>query len=165
MYGTINTLRSFFFGLEPVTWLDESHVVGSIIFMEVLMGFGVPMLLYVSSIKAIPEAYYEAAEVDGANRLQQFIHITLPQVSPVSFYILVTGLIGSLQGFTVYQVMTNGNPSNTMMPVLLIYKYSGGDYGAFYGYASAMAIVLGAIIVVLTSLEFVLSKKWVYYES
>jgi multiple sugar transport system permease protein len=61
--------------------------------------------------------------------------------------------------------MTNGSPSNTMMPVLLIYKYSGGDYGAFYGYASAMGIVLGGIIVILTIVEFIFSRKWVHYAS
>ena len=74
-------------------------------------------------------------------------------------------LIGCLQGFTVFQVMTNGNPENTMMPVLLIYKYSGAEYGAFYGYASAMALVLGIIIAILTALNFLVSKKWVHYES
>ena len=61
--------------------------------------------------------------------------------------------------------MTNGSPSNTMMPVILIYNYAGGDYGAFYGYSSALAILLGLIIAVVTAINFVGSKKWVYYES
>lgn len=165
MYGTINTLGKIFFHLDPVAWMDKEHAVGSIMFMSVLMGFGTSMLLYISSINSVPDSYYEAAEIDGANHFQQFLHITLPQVSPITFYILVTGIIGSLQGFTTYQVMTNGNPSNTMMPVLLIYKYSGGEYGSFYGYASAMAVVLGGIIIALTVFQYALSKKWVYYES
>ena len=163
-YGTINQILKVF-GLEKVYWLDESHVVFSIIFMGVLFGFGTAMLLYVSSIKSIPRSYFEAAELDGANAVQKFFHITLPSVSPITFYILVTGLIGCLQGFTVYQVMTNGSPANTMMPVLLIYKYSGNDYGSEYGLASAMAIVLGLIIAALTGLNFLVSRKWVYYES
>lgn len=164
-YGTINQILSFLFHCDHIYWLDESHVVFSIIFMTVLFGFGVSMLLYISAIKGIPNSYYEAAEIDGASTIQQFFHITLPAVSPITFYILVTGLIGSLQGFTVFQVMTNGSPSNTMMPVLLIYKYSGAEYGSFYGYASAMAIVLGIIIAILTAFNFLLSKKWVFYES
>ena len=145
-YGTINQILTKIFGLEKgINWLSQENAVFSIIFMCVLFGFGTSMLLYISAIKAVPSTYYEAAEMDGANTIQKFIYITVPSVSSITFYILVTGLIGCLQGFTVYQVMTNGNPSNTMMPVLLIYKYSGAEYGSFYGYASAMAIVLGLL--------------------
>ena len=121
--------------------------------------------MFLAALTALDPELFEAAELDGANGLQQFFYITLQSVSPVSFYILTTGLIGSLQGFTIYQVMTNGSPSNTMMPVILIYNYAGGDYGAFYGYSSALAILLGLIIAVVTAINFVGSKKWVYYES
>jgi len=164
-YGTINQILSALFKIEHINFMSEENVVGSIIFMMVIFGFGTAMLLYISSIKGVPKDYYEAAEIDGANSFQQFIYITIPSVSSITFYLLVTGLIGSLQGFTIFQVMTNGSPSNTMMPVLLIYKYSGGDYGASYGYASALALVLGVVIAALTGLNFFLSKKWVYYES
>lgn len=164
-YGTINQILSFLFKIDHIYWLDESHVVGSIMFMTVLFGFGTSMLLYISAIKGIPSQYYEAAQIDGANVFETFFHITVPSVSSITFYILVTGLIGCLQGFTVFQVMTNGSPSNTMMPVLLIFKYSGGDYGSFYGLASAMALILGLIIALLTAFNFLISKKWVYYES
>lgn len=165
-YGTINQILTTIFGLEEgINWMSQENVVGAIIFMSVLFGFGTSMLLYISAIKGIPSSYYEAAEMDGANTFQKFFYITIPSVSSITFYILVTGLIGCLQGFTVYQVMTNGNPANTMMPVLLIYKYSGAEYGSFYGLASAMAIVLGVIIAILTGINFLVSKKWVHYES
>jgi multiple sugar transport system permease protein len=163
-YGTINQILGLF-GIEGIYWLSEEYVVFAIMFMQLIFGFGTSMLLYISAINSIPKDYYEAADIDGANVFQKFFHITVPSVSPISFYIMVTGLIGSIQGFTTYQVMTNGSPSNTMMPVLLIYKYSGGDYGAFYGYASAMGIVLGGIIVILTIVEFIFSRKWVHYAS
>ena len=163
-YGFLNTIFGMF-GAEKVNWLDKAHAVPSLIFLNVLFGLGTNILLYIATIKNIPRSYYEAAELDGANGLQQFFYITLQSVSPVSFYILTTWLIGSLQGFTIYQVMTNGSPSNTMMPVILIYNYAGGDYGAFYGYSSALAILLGLIIAVVTAINFVGSKKWVYYES
>ena len=165
-YGTINQILTFIFGLEDgINWLDKEHVVGSIMFMTILFGFGTSMLLYISAIKGIPSTYYEAADMDGANTIQKFFYITVPSVSSITFYILVTGLIGCLQGFTVFQVMTNGSPSNTMMPVLLIFKYSGGEYGSFYGLASAMALILGIIIAILTAINFLVSKKWVHYES
>ncbi len=163
-YGFLN---SFFglFGLDKVNWLDAAHAVPSLIFLNVLFGLGTNILLYIATIKNVPRSYYEAAELDGANAVQKFFYITLPSVSPVSFYILTTGIIGSLQGFAIYQVMTNGSPANTMMPVILIYNYAGGNYGAFYGYSSALAILLGLIIAVVTAINFGVSKKWVYYES
>lgn len=164
-YGTINKILKLLFNAEPVNWLSYELAPISLIGMGVLFGMGVNILLYISAIKNIPRVYFEAAKLDGANDFQIFRHITFPAVSPVSFYILVTGLIGSLQGFTTFKVMTNGNPSNTMMPVLLIYNYSGNDYGAFYGYASALAIILGLIIGLITAINFKISKKWVYYES
>lgn len=163
-YGFLNTIFGLF-GAEKVNWLDSAHAVSSLIFLNVLFGMGTNILLYIATIKNVPRTYYEAAELDGAGAIQKFFYITLPSVSPVSFYILITGIIGCLQGFATYQVMTNGSPSNTMMPVLLIYNYAGGSYGAFYGYSSALAILLGIIIAAVTGLNFGLSKKWVYYES
>ena len=165
-FGTLNQLlTSLFPAFEKVFWLDAGHARWSIMAMIILFGFGTPMLLYISSIRSIPTSYYEAAEMDGASSFQKFLYITSPQVSPITFYILVTGLIGTLQNFTVFQVMTNGNPPSTLMPVLLIYKYSGGDYGMFYGLASAMAIILGLLIALLTAINFIVSRKWVHYES
>ncbi len=163
-YGFINTIISMF-GAEKVNWLDYEHAVPSLIFLNVLFGLGTNVLLYIATIKGVPDSYYEAAELDGANGLQKFFYITVPSVSPVSFYILTTGLIGSLQGFTTYQVMTGGSPSNTMMPVMLIYNYAGGNYGSFYGYSSALAILLGIIIAIVTTINFVGSNRWVHYES
>lgn len=163
-YGFLNQIIGLF-GFEKVNWLDSAHAVPSLIFLNVIFGMGTNILLYIATIKNIPRSYYEAAELDGAGGLQKFFYITLPSVSPVSFYILTMGVIGCLQGFAIYQVMTGGSPSNTMMPVMLIYNYAGGNYGAFYGYSSTLAILLGIIIAIVTALNFGLSKKWVYYES
>lgn len=163
-YGMLNNILSIFTD-NMTNWLDSKHALPSLIFMGVWSSLGINILLFFSSIKSVPRAYYEAAQLDGANAVQKFFKITLPAISPVSFYILVTGLIGSLQDFTKFQVMTNGNPPSTLMPVLLIFKYSGGDYGSFYGYASCLALNLGLIIAALTGLNFLISRKWVYYES
>lgn len=165
-FGTLNQIiTSLLPFTEKIFWLDPEHARWSIMGMIILFGFGTPMLLYISSIRSIPKTYYEAADIDGASTFRKFLSITIPQVSPITFYILVTGVIGTLQNFTVFQVMTNGNPPSTLMPVLLIYKYSGADYGMFYGLASAMAIVLGVIIALLTAINFIISRKWVHYES
>jgi multiple sugar transport system permease protein len=163
-FGTLNNLLAGF-GIDKIYWLDEKRALPSLIFMGIWSGLGINILLYLSAIKSVPATYYEAARLDGAGPFGMFFHITFPAVSPVSFYILMMGLIGVLQDFTKYQVMTNGNPKSTLMPVLLIFKYSGGDYGAFYGYASALALILGLIIAAVTGLNFLGSKKWVSYES
>lgn len=163
-YGLINAVIGLF-GIDKVNWLDQEHAVPSLIFLNVLFGLGTNVLLYIATIKGVPNSYYEAADLDGANSLQKFWYITIPSVSPVSFYILVTGLIGSLQGFTTYKVMTGGSPPNTMMPVMIIYNYAGGNYGSFYGYSSALAILLGIIIAIVTTVNFVMQDKWVHYES
>lgn len=167
-YGTINLfLKKLNLVNVGINWLDKEHVVGSIIFMTVLFGFGTSMLLYYSAIKGVPKSYYEAADMDGANAFQKFFYITIPSVSSITFYILVTGIIGSLQGFAVQKVMTNGNTPGTSMPVLLIYKCTSGEFGgdAPYGLASAMGIILGIIIAIITGINFLISNKWVHYES
>jgi multiple sugar transport system permease protein len=112
-YGTINQILTTIFGLEKgINWLSQENAVFSIIFMCVLFGFGTSMLLYISAIKGVPSTYYEAAEMDGANSIQKFIYITVPSVSSITFYILVTGLIGCLQGFTVYHHVGGGACGN-----------------------------------------------------
>ncbi len=161
--GLINEIIKIF-GFEPIKWFSEKNAMKSMIIMGIWGGLGISILLYIAAIKSVPKALYEAAKVDGANAFQQLRYITFPAVSPISFYILVTGLIGALQEFARFQVMTNGIPKNTLTPVLLIYKYAGGEYGGFYGYAAALAVVLGVIIMLITAINFMLSRFWVYYE-
>ena len=165
--GTINLIlqKLHLIGDKAIPWISDEYAVISIIFMTVLFGFGSSMLLYYSAIKGIPRSYYEAADMDGANAFQKFFYITIPSVSSVTFYILTTALIGSLQSFNVQWIFT-GEGSNklkgTMMPVMKIYMEKGADN---YGMASAMGIMLGIIIAIVTAINFVVSKKWVHYES
>lgn len=161
--GILNEFMSSI-GLDRIRWFSEKMAMPSMIIMGVWGGLGVSILLYLGAINAIDKTLYEAAEVDGANFIQKFRFITFPGVSPITFYILMTGLIGAIQDFTRFQVMTNGVPPTTMMPVLLIYRYSGGEYGGNYGYASALAVILGIIIGMIALFNAYMSRKWVSYD-
>lgn len=157
-YKTLNAI-----GIKPIAFLDKRHFMGSMIAMSVWCSFGVSLLLLFATIKNVPKSLYEAAEIDGANPLKKLIHITVPAVSPILFYLLITGIIGSFQEFTLFNVMSGGNVTETnIMPVWWIYNFT-GKYGYRYGYASALGVVLGAVLVLLSVLQFRLSKKWVFY--
>lgn len=161
-YGPIGLmLRAI--GFKKINFLDNKHAMGSMIAMSVWSGFGTSFLLYVAAIKSVPTSCLEAAQIDGANEFVRFYKIIFPMISPISFYIFITGIIGALQGFAVFFSMTGGvSPESVVMPVTIIYMYAGHGWGLEFGYASALAIVLGLIVGTLTIINFVVSKYWVY---
>ncbi|MGN1098859.1 MAG: carbohydrate ABC transporter permease [Christensenellales bacterium] len=163
-WGLFNTVLGVF-GIGPVNFLSEALAMPSMILMGVWGGIGISLLMYVAAISNLPRSYYEAAKMDGAGGVTIFFKITVPLISPTSFYLLVTGLISSLQDFSRFFVMTDGNPDTTLMPVMVVYRYAGHAYGNMFGYACSMAIMLGIIIGVVTAINFAVSRKWVYYES
>ena len=151
-------------GMEPIAFLSSEHIMLSMMVMGFWSGLGISVLLFYSSLKNVPRTLYEAAELDGANAVRKFWHITVPGVSPVMFYILITGIVGSFQAFTNFQVMTGDviGESN-VMPVWWIYKFM-GSYGYRYGYASALGLVLGFLLIIISAIQFIVSKYWVKYE-
>lgn len=151
------------FNITGLNLLSGNNFLVSMIIMGVWSGIGTSVLLLYSSMKGVDKSLYEAAAVDGANSTQQFIHITIPQVSPVLFYILFTGIIGSFQEFARFQVMKGGSPAEySIMPVWEIYKQV-TDAGNL-AYASALGIVLGLIIIAISAIQFVVAKLWVNYD-
>ena len=152
-------------GMKPIAFLSSGWIMLSMIVMGIWSGMGVSVLLFYSALHNVSRTLYDAASLDGANAFQKFIHITLPGVSPVLFYILITGILGSFQAFTNFQVMTNDAINyNNVMPVWWIYKFT-GTYGYRYGYASALGLVLGIILIVISAVQFIVSKFWVKYDS
>lgn len=151
------------FNITGLNLLSGNNFMISMIIMGVWSGIGTSVLLLYSSMKGVDKSLYEAAAVDGANSTQQLLHITVPQVSPVVFYILFTGIIGSFQDFARFQVMNGGSPAEySIMPVWEIYKQvtDAGDLA----YASALGIVLGLIIIIISAIQFAVSKLWVNYD-
>lgn len=161
-YGLLNQALGVF-GIEGPSWLlDPNFVLYSFVFLA-LWGVGGTMILLLSAINSVGEEMYESATLDGASRFQMFTNITIPQITPVIFFNFVTGLIGSLQTFTQVYMMTGGGPNNaSSMIVPQLYNTAFGQFRM--GYASAMAWILFAIIMVFSLLVFKSSNMWVFYE-
>ena len=121
------------------------------------------MIIYLAGLQGIPTVFYEAAEIDGANSIASFFNITLPLITPVLFYNLVTGIIGTFQIFTSVYVMTAGGPAEATLFYNLYLYNNAFRYGRM-GFASALAWVLFVIVLILTLLVFRSSSAWVYYE-
>ncbi len=150
-------------GIEGPRWLySEEWAVPAFIIMGA-WGAGGNMLLYLAGLQGIPSQLYEAARIDGANSWRAFWAITIPMLSPTIFFNLIMGIIGSFQVFTQALVMTDGGPNNATLTIML-YLYRKGFEQFQFGYASAIAWSLFAIVMVLTLLVFRGSALWVYYE-
>ena len=163
--GLVNQLLQAV-GVNSTTgWIsDPSYALGTIILLHVWT-FGSPMVIFLAGLRQIPNMYYEAAAVDGASRWTRFTKITLPLLSPIIFFNLVLQVIGAFQSFTQAFVVSNGTggPSDSTM-FFTLYLYQRG-FGQFQmGYASAMAWLLVVIVGVLTAINFLASKYWVFYD-
>ena len=156
--GILNYLLTSI-GLPSVNWLgDPSTAMPSIVIIAIWKGLGFQMIIWLAGLQAVPEVLYEAASIDGANSWQKFRSITLPLLAPTSFFLFVTGVIGSFQVFSPVYVITGGGPRGaTDVAVHRIYlrAFEGFDMG----YASAQAWVLFAIIFVLTLVQFWVRRR------
>ncbi|MGQ9555343.1 MAG: carbohydrate ABC transporter permease, partial [Anaerolineae bacterium] len=163
-WGVLNALLRRLFHIEGPKWLlDERWVLPAFIVMS-LWGIGGGMVIYLAGLQSVPTELYEAAELDGANRLKKFRYVALAWISPVIFFNLVMGIIGSFQVFTNSYVMTRGGPNNASLFYLLYLYQNAWEYFKM-GYASALAWIAFAVTMVLTLLVIRSSPAWVYYES
>ena len=160
--GVINRILAAV-GISGPAWLfNRQWALPAFILMSI-WGVGGGMVLYLAALQGVPSELYDAAMIDGAGAWPKFWFVTLPMISPVIFFNLVMGIIGSFQVFTSAFIMTKGGPANaTYFFVLGIYL------NAFeflkMGYSSALAWMLAVIILVLTFIAFRSSGRWVYYE-
>lgn len=161
-FGLFNTMLAYF-GVTGPSWLgDPQWALPSLVIMSV-WGVGSGALIYLAGLQGIPTDLYEAAQVDGATGWGRFWYVTLPMMTPVLFFQLVTGLIAALQIFTQAFIMTDGGPNNATL-FLLLYLYRNAFEYFRMGFASALAWLLFAYILILTLILFRLSDLWVYYE-
>lgn len=164
--GVINGVISFV-GLPAPDWFGKDgpvFAVPALVIMS-LWGVGGGMVIYLAGLKGIPASLYEAARIDGAGRIKQFINITLPMLSPLIFFNLVMGIIGSFQVFTQAYVITGstgGSNKDLNVYVLNLYRHAFEFHNM--GYASALAWVLFLLLVVLTALVFKGSRNMIHYE-
>ncbi|WP_407271871.1 carbohydrate ABC transporter permease [Radiobacillus sp. PE A8.2] len=157
-YGLFNYLLSLI-DLAKVPWLEDPLIAKfSLILLAVWKSNGVSMLIFLAAIRSIPRTYYEAAEIDGANRWQQLIRITLPSMSFATFFVTVTTLIGWVQFFEEPFVMTDGGPLNGTNSIALFIYQEGFRYSEF-GYAAAASFILFALVIAATLFQFKIKKS------
>ena len=152
------------FGFNPPNWIaTPQYAVYTLILLHVWQ-FGSAMIIFLAGLQQVPSELYEAAEVDGATPLQKFWNVTLPMITPVIFFNLVLGIIHSFQAFTSAYIVSGGlgGPANSTM-FYTLYLYQQGFKSFHMGYASAMGWILLLIIAVFTGINFLISKRWVFY--
>jgi len=161
-YGLFNEILEMM-GLPSLRWLNSSSLaLPSVMIMTIWMGMGYTILILLAGLNGIPDVYYEAAKLDGANRWQLFSRITLPLLQPTMLFLLVVGAIGKLQVFTPIYLMTEGGPGDSSR-VLVLYIFDNGFHYLKMGYASAVAFILFGIILILTLIQLrMLRIKWEY---
>lgn len=164
-FGLLNKILESM-GLGAVNWLSNPPTT---VYVVALVGvwavIGYNMVLFLAGLQEIPRDFYEASEIDGANAFQQFFHITLPQISPTMFFVVVTRVIASFQVFDMILMMVDrSSPAlpKTQSLVYLFYRYAFVENNK--GYGSAIVVLLLLIIMGITLIEMKLQKKWVHYE-
>ncbi|KAB8127053.1 sugar ABC transporter permease [Gracilibacillus oryzae] len=152
-------------GITGPNWLGSEFWSKPSLILMSLWAIGQPVIIYLAGLGDIPNELYEAAEVDGANWLQKTFKVTLPLLTPVIFFNLVMGSIGAFQQFTLPYTMTQGQgtPANTLT-FYVMYLYDNAFKFFNMGYASAMAWILFILIMALTAVIFMTSKRWVHYQ-
>lgn len=160
-HGPINAVLKNVFGMDPLPqWITDSKLSRiPVICVMVYAGLGFCLIVYMAALQNVPRELYDAAAIDGAGVVKTFFKITLPMISPTTFYLLIVRLIGAFKIFTAVNIMGYGG--NTVSLVKMVYDTAFGDYN--FGYASAISWVLVAIILVITLLQMWGQKKWVHY--
>lgn len=158
--GLLNRILSGL-GLDTVAWLSADHALTSVNLMIVLNGAGYVALLYLAGLHSVPVEYYEAARIDGASDWQVFRHITLPLLTPTTFFVIITGVIAAVQTFGEVYII-DGPIDSTLTIAGYIYERA---FTAFeMGYASALSGTLIVILLIATGAQLWFQKRWVIYD-
>lgn len=162
--GLINTVLSWV-GISGPSWLFDPNWTKPALILMRLWSVGGAMLLYLATLQNVPKQLYESAEVDGASPFKKLRHITLPLITPIIFYDVITSTIGAFQTFQEAYVMTEGGtggPANSLL-FYNLHMWNKAFVAFDMGYAMAMSLVLFAIVLVLTFINLKLAPKWVHY--
>ena len=163
-YGIINYgLTSIGIANPPMWLLSRTWAMPAIAIMTIWYRAGYFMVIFLAGLQGIPEHLYDAAKVDGASAWGRFRHVTLPMLSPTTFFVIVMSVIASFQIFTISLIMTEGGPAGATETIMLYLYRTGFEYFRM-GYASAVAWVFCLMIFALTFLQTRLQKSWVYAE-
>ncbi|MBR3628545.1 MAG: sugar ABC transporter permease [Elusimicrobia bacterium] len=160
-FGILNSwLASIGFEqFKDFAWLSEiKTALSSVAVVHMWKGFGYGFIILLAGLQTIPNELYEAAEVDGADKWQQFRHITVPSMIPVFTMVTVLTVLGAMQIFDLIYSMTQGGPAgHTDVPITMIYKYmNNGEFG----YSTAMAVIFGLVLLIASICQLYASKKF-----
>ncbi|WP_035778184.1 sugar ABC transporter permease [Arthrobacter sp. 35/47] len=158
-FGLINQILALV-GIDGPNWLqDTATVKPALIVMAIWKGLGFSMLLYLAALQSVPRHLYEAAALDGAGAWKQFRHITVPMVRPVTFFLVVTSVIGGSQVFVEINIMTPTGGPEFSSATIVWYIWQKAFDNLQMGYASAMSIVLGLMVFLITFIQFRLNRR------
>ena len=151
------------FHLPALKWISSSETAMlSVIIVTVWKSIGYAMIFYLSALEKVPAELYEASSIDGARKFRQFLDITLPSISPTTFFLMIITMVNSLQAYDQIQILTQGGPSGSTRTLLYMY-YQLGFEEFKMGQATASAVIMIMITILLSVMQFVASKKWVHY--
>jgi multiple sugar transport system permease protein len=161
-FGVINYYLGFL-GIDKIPWLTSSDVVlFTIALTTVWRNLGFTFIIYLGGLSSMPGEVLEAAEVDGATGWRKFYRVILPLLSPTILFAVVTDVIKMLQFFDEPFIMTRGGPGDSSRTVVMM-MYESGFGNLDFGYGSAIALLLFAVIMIVTGIQFYLSRRWVFY--
>ncbi|CAM3765406.1 carbohydrate ABC transporter permease [Mesobacillus thioparans] len=163
--GLVNTMLAWF-GIDGPAWLFDPEWTKPALLLMKMWSVGGGMLLYLAIMQGVSPQMYEAADIEGASPWQKFFHITLPMISPIIFFDVITSTIGAFQIFQEAYVMTengSGGPGNSLL-FYNLHMWNNAFEIFDMGYASAMAWLLFIIVMILTAVNMKLGKRWVHYE-
>lgn len=160
--GPVNSiLRSV--GFDPPMWLGgTSTALPTIGMVSIWQNFAFQTIVFLAALQGVPRDYYEAAELDGAGRWRKMINITVPLVSPTTFFLVITSVINSFQNFSIVRMLTGGGPGTASRVLSLNIYEEAFSYNKF-SYASAQSIIQFLVILALTILLMKGQKRWVHY--
>ncbi|THF85529.1 sugar ABC transporter permease [Deinococcus sp. KSM4-11] len=163
-FGILNALLSRLGVQDLPGWLNSSrYALPALIIVAIWQGLGYSMVLFLAGLQGISRDAYEAGEIDGAVGWKKHRYITLPLLSPTTFFVTIVSLIGSFQVFDLAFVMTQGGPANATNTIVY-YVYQNAFQFYRMGYASAAAMILFAIILTFTLIQYRLQNRWVHYD-
>jgi multiple sugar transport system permease protein len=141
-------------GVAPITWLgDPKYAFLALVIVLFTFVLGKPIILYLASLGNIPETLYEAAQIDGANALRQFFHVTLPMLKPTTLYLVITGTIQVFNVFVLIKIMTSGGPGNSTQTLAYLLYEKAFVFGQ-YGSASAVGAVLVFLVTAIAVIQY-----------
>lgn len=164
-FGLVNMYLAQWFNIDAPNWfVDRTWVIPAMALVAIWSSLGFNMVLFLAGLQGIPTSYYEASALDGAGPLRRFKDITLPLLSPTTFFVTILSVIGSFQVFDIIFVISGGGPGNASRTMVFhIYDLAFVDFT--FGISASAAVVLFAIIMVLTGLQFVGQRYWVNYDT